>query len=419
MFLDYVKIFIKAGNGGDGRVSFHREKYVNNGGPDGGDGGKGGDLVFVATASMNTLVDFRYQKHFRAENGCNGDKKNCAGKCGEDLIVRVPCGTVIKDSESGCVICDLLKDGQSKIVLKGGRGGKGNAHFATSTRQSPGFSQQGEKTVERQIILELKVIADVGLIGFPNVGKSTLLSVLTAARPKIANYHFTTLSPNLGVLNLYDDSFVLADIPGLIEGASEGAGLGHYFLRHIERVRLLVHVVDVSGSEGRDPVEDFNKINGELSSYSERLRALPQIVVANKCDLLESKDKISEFEKAIGYKVYPISAVTRDGLEDLLRELHAVCVNLPEPEPVEYEEFEYETEDANGFSIEVLSAGVFEVTGGFIETLSRNVRMDDDGSFRYFQKAVVDRGIIAALKRLGLKDGDTVIMGDIEFEYTD
>ena len=290
MFLDYVKIIIKAGDGGNGKVSFHREKYVPNGGPDGGDGGNGGDVIFVADKNMNTLIDFRYQKFYRAQNGNDGEAKNCTGKSAEPLYIKVPMGTVVRDTESGKVVCDLFEDGEQVVVLKGGRGGKGNNRFAHSKRQAPSFSQLGERTEEHRVTLELKTIADVGLVGFPNVGKSTLLSVLTSAKPKIANYHFTTLNPNLGVVQMYDDSFVIADIPGLIEGASEGAGLGHYFLRHIERVRVIVHIVDISGSEGRDPVEDFNKINNELATYSTKLAEIPQIVVASKADLLENND---------------------------------------------------------------------------------------------------------------------------------
>ncbi|MEG1663422.1 MAG: GTPase ObgE, partial [Clostridia bacterium] len=282
MFLDYVKIYVKAGNGGNGAVSFHREKFVPNGGPDGGDGGNGADIVFVADANINTLIDFKFKKHFRADDGERGGTRNCTGKSFPPLVIKVPIGTVIKETESDKIIADLFEDGEKCVILTGGRGGKGNIHFAHAQRQAPSFSQQGEVTEEHQITLELKTIADVGLVGFPNVGKSTLLSVLTSAKPKIANYHFTTIDPNLGVVQMYDNSFVIADIPGLIEGASDGAGLGHYFLRHIERVRLIVHIVDISGSEGRNPLEDFKIINNELSIYSEKLAKTPQIVVASK-----------------------------------------------------------------------------------------------------------------------------------------
>ena len=296
MYLDIATIFVKAGNGGDGIVSFHTEKYVAQGGPDGGDGGNGGDVIFVVDKSASTLIDFKFAKHFRAENGENGGAKNCKGKSGKPLYIKVPKGTVIKEKSSGNVLADMFYDDSEFLLQKGGLGGKGNARFATAQRKAPRFSQRGEKTQEIELTLELKTIADVGLVGFPNVGKSTILSVVSAAKPKIANYHFTTLTPNLGVVKYYDRDFVLADIPGLIEGASEGAGLGHNFLRHVERVRLIVHVVDISGIEGRDPYEDFVTINAELENYSIKLAGLEQIVVANKCDLLEDEGVIDEFE---------------------------------------------------------------------------------------------------------------------------
>ena len=295
MFLDIATVFVKAGNGGDGVVSFHTEKYVAKGGPDGGDGGKGGDVIFKVDNNSSTLIDFRFAKHFRAENGGNGAGKNCKGKSGKDLIIKVPQGTVIRDKKSGKAIADMFYPDSVFVCCKGGLGGKGNARFATAQRKAPRFCQLGEKTQERELVLELKTIADVGLVGFPNVGKSTFLSVVSGAKPKIAGYHFTTLTPNLGVVRYHDSSFVLADIPGLIEGASEGAGLGHKFLRHIERVRLIVHVVDISGSEGRDPYQDFVTINSELGNYGERLAALPQIVCANKCDLLQDEGYINRF----------------------------------------------------------------------------------------------------------------------------
>ena len=334
MFLDIATIFVKPGNGGDGAVSFHTEKYVANGGPDGGDGGKGGDIIFVADANSSTLIDFRFAKHFRAENGANGSGKNCTGRSGQDLVIKVPRGTVVKDKQTGDVLADIFYDDSRVVLFKGGRGGKGNAHFATSRRKAPRFSQTGEKTVEVELTLELKTIADVGLVGFPNVGKSTLLSVVSAARPKIADYHFTTLTPNLGVVAYGDGSFVMADIPGLIEGASQGAGLGTRFLRHIERVRLIVHVVDVSGSEGRDPYDDFVKINKELGEYSAKLAALPQIVCANKCDIA-TEEQIAEFERKVGQKVIPISAATRKGVDELLAEISARLAELPKQQPLE------------------------------------------------------------------------------------
>ncbi|MDE5548632.1 MAG: GTPase ObgE, partial [Clostridia bacterium] len=310
MFLDIATIFVKAGNGGDGVVSFHTEKYVAQGGPDGGDGGNGGDIIFTVDKSASTLIDFKFAKHFRAEDGENGGAKTCKGKSGKPLYIKVPKGTVIKEKKSGNILADMFYDDSEFLLQKGGLGGKGNARFATAQRKAPRFSQKGEKTQEIELTLELKTIADIGLVGFPNVGKSTILSVISSAKPKIANYHFTTLTPNLGVVKYYDKDFVVADIPGLIEGASDGAGLGHNFLRHIERVRLIVHVVDISGIEGRDPYEDYLTINNELESYSAKLASLPQIVVVNKCDLLEDESAIQEFEKKLGSKVIRISAIS-------------------------------------------------------------------------------------------------------------
>ncbi len=420
MFLDYVKIFIKAGNGGDGKVSFHREKFVPNGGPDGGDGGKGGDVIFVADKSINTLIDFRFQKFYRAEDGGNGEPKNCTGKSGEDLIVRVPAGTVIRDTASGKVIADLFDDGERVTLLEGGRGGKGNNRFVHAQRQAPTFSQLGEKTEEHQVTLELKTIADVGLVGFPNVGKSTLLSVLTSAKPKISNYHFTTINPNLGVVQMYDDSFVIADIPGLIEGASEGAGLGHYFLRHIERVRLIVHIVDISGSEGRDPIDDYNKINAELAAYSEKLAQIPQIVVASKLDLLDDPDYVKKFEKAIGQKVYTICAPIREGVDDLLNVIKQKVDELPPPMRIERDEnFELEPKADQRFYITRADDASFIVEGGLVDFLAQNVTLSSEQSFAFFQKVLKDRGVIAELKKRGMKEGDTVIIGDIEFEWVE
>lgn len=419
-FLDYVKIFIKAGNGGDGKVSFHREKFVPNGGPDGGDGGNGGDVVFVADNNVDTLIDFKFQKFYRAENGENGSEKNCTGKSAPNLVIRVPVGTIIKDTETGKVVADLFDDGEEFLALKGGRGGKGNARFIHAQRQAPTFSQLGEKTEEHQVTLELKTIADVGLVGFPNVGKSTLLSVLTSAKPKIANYHFTTINPNLGVVKMYDDSFVIADIPGLIEGASEGAGLGHYFLRHIERVRLIVHIVDIAGSEGRDPVDDYNKINNELAKYSEKLAEIPQIVVAGKADLLYDTDIISKFEKSIGKKVYTISSVTREGLDELLKVMKEKVDELPPPKRIEKDEdFELEEKQDQKYTISRLDDGSFFVDGGLVDFLIQNVTISSDDSFAFFQKVLKDRGVISDLKKRGMKEGDTVIIGDIEFEWMD
>lgn len=416
MFLDIATIFVKPGNGGDGAVSFHTEKYVAKGGPDGGDGGKGGDIIFVADANSSTLIDFRFAKHFRAENGANGSGKNCTGRSGQDLVIKVPRGTVVKDKQTGDVLADIFYDDSRVVLFKGGRGGKGNAHFATSRRKAPRFSQTGEKTVEVELTLELKTIADVGLVGFPNVGKSTLLSVVSAARPKIADYHFTTLTPNLGVVAYGDGSFVMADIPGLIEGASQGAGLGTRFLRHIERVRLIVHVVDVSGCEERDPYEDFVKINNELREYSAKLAALPQIVCANKCDIA-TEEQIAEFERKVGQKVIPISAATRKGVDELLAAISARLAELPKQQPLEVVERREEYVDPSSFTVDIAEDGAFVVTGPLVDKLTRTTILDDYGSFNYFQKRLTDAGVIAALLKAGMVEGDTVRIADTEFEY--
>ena len=419
MFLDFATVFVKAGNGGDGVVSFHTEKYVAKGGPDGGDGGKGGDIVFKVDNNSSTLIDFRFAKHFRAENGGNGAGKNCRGKNGKDLIIKVPQGTVIRDKKSGKAIADMFYPDSQFVCCKGGLGGKGNARFATAQRKAPRFCQLGEKTQERELLLELKTIADVGLVGFPNVGKSTFLSVVSGAKPKIANYHFTTLTPNLGVVKFRDSSFVLADIPGLIEGAGEGAGLGHKFLRHIERVRLIIHVVDISGSEGRDPYEDFLTINKELGNYSEHLASLPQIVCANKCDILQNKQDISAFEKKIGQKVFPISAISHQGVDALLSEVTQKLSELPPPQPLEIDDYYEEVPDNASFEVFRGSDGSFIVEGGLIDMLSRNVILSEYESYHYFQKVLEERGVIKALLAAGIKEGDIVRMKDIEFEYTE
>ncbi len=420
MFIDKVKIFIKSGNGGNGSASLHTEKYVANGGPDGGDGGKGGDIIFEATTAENTLNFFHFQKHFRAGNGENGGKKNCYGKQGEDLVVKVPVGTVIKTVD-GKVIADMFTDGQREVVLKGGKGGRGNRHFATSRRQSPAFAEHGVKTEEFEVILELKTIADVGLVGFPNVGKSTLLSVVSSARPKIANYHFTTLSPNLGVVSYYDNTFVMADIPGLIEGASEGAGLGHSFLRHIERTRLLVHVLDISGSEDRDPIADFELINNEIYSYDQNLKRLPMIVVANKMDMPNAEQNLKSFNKKYGKKfvVIPMTTIIHEGVEVLLREIIQQLQDLPPVQAMQFEPVTLQKEEEETFEIVKLDQDVFEVVGGLVTILSRKVNMDDYDSFRYFQRVLKDKGVIKALRQAGAVDGSTVIVGDIEFDFVD
>lgn len=420
MFIDKVKIFIKAGNGGNGSASLHTEKYVPNGGPDGGDGGKGGDVVFVATSSENTLNAFHFQKHFRAENGSDGGKKNCYGKCGADLEVKVPVGTVVKTSD-GKIIADMYVDGQREVILKGGRGGRGNKHFATPRRRSPSFAEHGVKTEEHEVVLELKTIADVGLVGFPNVGKSTLLSVVSDAKPRIANYHFTTLSPNLGVVSYYDKTFVVADIPGLIEGASDGAGLGHSFLRHIERTRVLVHVLDISGSEGRDPLEDFQLINGEIFKYDESLKQLPMIVVANKMDMPDAQANLQRFQNKFGkkYKIVPATTIIHEGVEDLLKILVDVLEKLPPAQPIVFQPVSLDVEESDDFRIEVLDADVFEVVGGLVKILSRKVNMDDYDSFGYFQRVMKEKGVITALRNAGAKDGSTVIVGELEFDFVD
>ncbi len=417
MFVDKVKIIVKAGDGGDGIVSFLRYKGISNGGPDGGDGGNGGGIYFVADAAKTSLIDFYYKKKYYAGNGERGGSKNCFGKKGEDLYIKVPLGTVIKDYETDKIIFDMYSDGQTELFLPGGAGGKGNARFVTSRRHAPHFSQAGEKTQAKILSLELKTIADVGLIGFPNVGKSTLLSRISAAKPKIANYHFTTLSPNLGVVKYYDSDFVVADIPGLIEGASSGAGLGHDFLRHIERTRLLVHVIDITGSEGRNPVEDYRKINEELKNYNAELAKLPQIIAANKCDSLSSDENLKKFRKSVRkYKTIPISAVTGQGIDELLGKIFEELKKLPPPKPLEFEKYEYAEPDPDSFEV-YKDEGAFVVCGPLVEVLARNVTFNDYHSFGYFQKILKDKGVIKRLRAEGAKDGDTVCIGDLEFDF--
>ncbi len=419
MFIDKVKIFIKAGNGGNGCTSFYTEKYVANGGPDGGDGGKGGDIVFCVDAHKNSLSDFRFSQHFRAPDGENGAPKYCHGRQGEPLVIKVPQGTVIRDEESGRIVADMFDETQTVTVLSGGMGGKGNARFKSSRRQAPHFSQRGQATEEHAVILELMTIADVGLVGYPNVGKSTLLSVISNARPKIANYHFTTLSPNLGVVSYYDRSFVVADIPGLIEGASEGVGLGHDFLRHIDRTRLLVHVIDVSGHEGRDPYDDYKKINSELKSYNDRISHLPQIIALNKCDIAP-EENIKEFRRRVrGKRIVEISGITHKGVDELVREIAKKLDELPPLEPIEYEPFEFGKADTTGYRIDRFDDGSFGLSGGFIDEIARGVVLDDYDSFNYFQKTLKEKGIIKELKNRGAKDGDIIRILDFEFEYVE
>ena len=424
MFTDYTKIIVKSGDGGSGAITFRREKYVASGGPDGGDGGKGGDVYFVVDPDQNTLINFRYNKKYKAQNGENGSGNRCFGKSGEDLYIKVPRGTVIKDAETLKVIADLSEEGQCELVFPGGRGGKGNSHFATATRQAPRFAQGGEKGIEKEVILELKLIADVGLIGFPNVGKSTILSMVTSARPKIADYHFTTLEPNLGVVKSeYGDSFVIADIPGIIEGASQGVGLGLKFLRHIERTRLLLHVIDVSGSENRNPVEDFKIINEELKKYSEKLATRKQIIVANKADAMQDETLYKELEelaKKEDIKIFKISAATGEGLKELFRYVSEVIRTLPKETIVEGDERVVYTlkEDIDEFEI-IKENGEFIVQGPAVDRLMGRVNLEDNESLYYFQKTLRNLGIEEALKREGVQEGDTVRFNDWEFAWYD
>ena len=422
MFIDKAKINIKAGDGGTGCVSFRREKYVNAGGPDGGDGGRGGDIVFAADANMRTLMDFKYKSKYVAGNGEGGKKKNMSGKNGEDLVIHVPPGTVIKDFETKRIAADIREG--SCVLLKGGAGGKGNARFATATRQTPSFATPGVKTKGRFVTLELKTIADIGLIGFPSVGKSTLLAASTSARPKIAEYHFTTLSPNLGVVRVHDTSFVMADIPGLIEGAHEGAGLGLDFLRHIERTRMLIHVVDASCIEGRDIIGDYEAIRNELKSYSEKLSDRPEIVAANKMDITgakENAEKLREHLASKGTEIFEISAATGQGISGLMNKAAQMLEKLPVPQPdipdgiVEQWALE---KDEKGFDV-YEEDGVYYVEGSLIRDIMAKTNPNDADSMRHFQKLLVDFRIISALKEQGVKNGDTVSLEGLEFDFLD
>jgi GTP-binding protein len=419
MFVDKATIEIKAGKGGNGAVAFHREKYVASGGPDGGDGGKGGNVILVPDPNMSTLMDFRYKRKYAAKNGMDGTGKRCSGKDGEDLIIKVPVGTVVRDTKSGAIMADM-SGGESFIAAKGGSGGWGNAHFATPTRQAPRFAKAGLPGVEREITLELKLLADVGLVGFPNVGKSTLLSVVTKARPKIANYHFTTLFPNLGVVFVNEgSSFVMADIPGIIDGASEGAGLGHDFLRHIDRCRLLVHVVDVSGSEGRDPIEDFNSINEELKKYNSELASRPMIVAANKCDIATPEDieRFKNYVTELGYEFFEISAAAHTGVKELV---NTIAYKLKELPPiVTYEsEFVEEVVELTDVEPEITNEdGYWIVEGGWVDALVQNVNFSDYESRMYFDRVLRLRGLFDKLEELGVEEGDTVNVCGLEFEY--
>ena len=423
MFIDVAKIHIKAGDGGDGAVTFHREKYVANGGPDGGDGGKGGDIIFVADKHLTTLADFRYKKKYTAANGEKGGSNRCYGKSGENTVIKVPVGTVFKDTNTGRIMADL-SDGESFVAAKGGRGGWGNTHFATATRQIPRFSKSGSAGEEFDVTMELKLLADVGLLGYPNVGKSTLVSVVSQAKPKIANYHFTTLTPVLGVVRIDEEcSFVMADIPGVIEGAGEGAGLGHQFLRHVERCRLLLHVVDVSGSEGRDPIEDFETINKEVEVFSPELSTRPQIVVANKIDMVEpdALERFREYVKSIGLELFEICAPICEGTDALMKAVAARLSQLPpiiKYEAEELPEVEIKTEN-NEFEIIKLDEGYFEVKAPFIEPLMDKTNPNDYEQLQYFQTVLEKSGIIEGLRKNGVENGDTVVIYDFEFDFLD
>lgn len=423
MFVDQAKIYIKAGDGGDGAVSFHREKYVAAGGPDGGDGGKGGDIVFVVDDNISNLIDFRYKRKYVAEKGQNGGAKNCSGRNAPDLVVKVPRGTVVKEINSGRILADLSTD-EPAVIAHGGKGGRGNAHFATSTRQIPKFAKPGFRGDEYEVMLELKLIADVGLVGFPNVGKSTLISVVSAAKPKIANYHFTTLTPVLGVVKIEEGkSFVMADIPGLIEGASEGVGLGHEFLRHVERCRLIVHVIDVSGSEGRDPIEDFKAINHELENFSMELAEAPQIVAANKSDMAtpEQVERLRNYVEDQGLLFYEISAATTKGTKELMYVVWERLSVLPpvkqfEAQPLTQEELDDKLISKKDFRVTV-EDGVYFVEADWLLDILRTANMDDYSSLQYFQNVLRTSGIIDKLEEMGIEEGDTVSIFDFEFEY--
>jgi len=421
MFVDKAVITVIGGRGGDGAVSFHREKYIAAGGPDGGDGGKGGDVILVADDNMSTLMDFKYKRKYVAGNGENGSGRMCTGRDGEDLYLKVPRGTLVIDKETGAIIQDM-SEVDSFVIARGGRGGWGNRRFATPTRQAPRFAKPGLPGQVREIILELKLLADVGLVGFPNVGKSTLLSVVSKANPKIANYHFTTLFPNLGVVYVEEgSSFVMADIPGLIEGASEGAGLGHDFLRHIERCRLIVHIVDVSGSEGRDPVEDFETINAELKNYSPELAERPQLVVGNKIDIAQDPslpEKLRSYVEARGYRYFEISAAAHRGVRELVLAIAEKLKNLPpvrvfKPEYVE-PETGLETADDLIFTVE---DGVYSIEGAWIERLLNSVNLYDYESRMYFERRLRNAGVYERLEEMGIEEGDTVRIYELEFEY--
>lgn len=432
MFVDRAKIYIKSGKGGDGAVTFRRELFVPEGGPDGGDGGRGGDVIFMADRNLRTLMDFKYKKKYEAEAGQNGMKKKRFGKAGENLIIKVPLGTVIIDEASGLVMKDLTEDGESFVAAKGGRGGRGNTNFKNSVRQAPNFAEAGGAAKERNVILELKLIADVGLVGFPNVGKSSLLAVATSAQPKIANYHFTTIDPNLGVVKIYDSSFVMADIAGIIEGASEGLGMGFKFLKHIERTKVLIHVVDVSGSEGRNPIDDFNKINKELEAYSPRILKKPQLVAANKIDMIDEDDpQYIEFKKYVedlGYKVFPMSAPLNLGVEEILgaalNELNRIEQDPSLQEENTTDFFDFEAEDNDPTYRDIICGydeeeDVYTLSGKQLSKIFKSTNFNDMGSLRYLYKYIEKKGAIEQLKELGLEEGDIIRIEDYDLEYWD
>ncbi len=419
MFIDVAKISLTAGNGGNGAVSFRREKYIAAGGPDGGDGGKGGDIYFITDDNLATLADFKYKRKYVAENGKNGGETRCSGKSGERLTLRVPRGTIIKHAETGRLIADISGE-EPVMIAKGGRGGWGNSHFATPTRQTPRFSKGGMEGEQLEVVLELKLLADVGLIGYPNVGKSTFISVVSAAQPKIANYHFTTLTPTLGVVTMGEgSSFVVADIPGLIEGAGEGIGLGHEFLRHVDRCRMFIHVLDISGSEGRDPIQDFAVINAELEKWSPELATRPQVVAANKCDLTDDEtiERYKQHFEDSGYQFFPIMAAINEGVKPLI---NTVAAMLPELPPIEIyiPEAPEITEEPDRFAFDLtVDDGVYTVTGPWLERILNSVNPDDYESLQYFQRMLQQKGVIDALIKAGVQDGDTVCVYDIEFDY--
>ena len=428
MFADRAKIYIRSGKGGDGHVSFRRELYVPNGGPDGGDGGRGGDVIFEVDKGLNTLVDFRHKTKYKAQDGEEGGKKRCHGKDAKDLILKVPEGTVIREAETNKVIADMSGENQRQIILKGGKGGLGNMHFATSTMQVPKYAQPGQPAQELWIQLELKVIADVGLVGFPNVGKSTLLSRVSNARPKIANYHFTTLNPHLGVVDLQDgQGFVMADIPGLIEGASQGIGLGHDFLRHIERTKVLVHVVDAASVEGRDPVEDIRTINAELKAYNPSLLERPQVIAANKVDSIYNtgeedwEDPVERLKREFepeGIQVFAISAVTGQGVKELLYHVNDLLKTVDRKPVIFEKEFEYQYQGENlPYTVERNEDGIYVVEGPKIEKMLGYTNMDSEKGFLFFQKFMKEQGILKDLEAQGIEDGDTVRMYGFEFDY--